>query len=311
MPVSEKQLAANRANAARSTGPRTPEGKSRAARNAVKHGFTGSTFAVVRLEDLREIDALKDDLVSVHRPVNAQELFALERMAFAQQAIIRAARLESGLFTTCLNDALDPCENPIFPMTPELAGDGDIKITRAQNRNFALASGFRRMAAESNSWSLFLRYQAQAERQYRRAMDEFERLRALRDPDLPNEPISTPQPERNQSGPADETNPFPIADPTMEGALPAAQATIETQPAPARPVPQLSPDVQPPLAPPAAAASPAPLPERSRGPITAAAIPSAARPRDILDQCVRFSGSCSGQLSSAPRTHGPALCPTA
>src|SRR5438105_11544511 len=50
-PVSEKQLAANRANATRSTGPRTPEGKARAAQNARKHGFTASTFAVVRLED--------------------------------------------------------------------------------------------------------------------------------------------------------------------------------------------------------------------------------------------------------------------
>ena len=51
-PISEKQLTANRANAARSTGPRSPEGKARSAQNSRKHGFTASTFAVVRLEDL-------------------------------------------------------------------------------------------------------------------------------------------------------------------------------------------------------------------------------------------------------------------
>src|ERR1035437_1343124 len=43
-PVSVNQLAANRANAAQSTGPRSPEGKARSALNSRKHGFTASTF---------------------------------------------------------------------------------------------------------------------------------------------------------------------------------------------------------------------------------------------------------------------------
>ena len=83
-PVSPKQLAANRANAARSTGPCTPQGKARSAQNARKHGFTASTFAVVRLEDLQEIAHLKDDLLTLYRPANGQELFALQRVALTQ-----------------------------------------------------------------------------------------------------------------------------------------------------------------------------------------------------------------------------------
>ena len=39
MYVSKKRLKANRANAQKSTGPRTPLGKLRSSRNAVKHGF--------------------------------------------------------------------------------------------------------------------------------------------------------------------------------------------------------------------------------------------------------------------------------
>ncbi len=136
-PLSQKQLAANRANAAKSTGPRTALGKSRSAQNARKHGFTASTFAVVRLEDLQEVDHLR----AGHQPVNSQELFAIERLALTQQALfgdtrltvsplvmqrglcargaqppcqglLRATRLETGLFTTCLNQVLDSSGNP-------------------------------------------------------------------------------------------------------------------------------------------------------------------------------------------------------
>ena len=239
MPVSEKQLAANRANARRSTGPRTPEGKARAARNATKHGFAGSTYTVVRLEDLHEIDNLKEDLFAVYQPVNSQEVLALERMANAQQAMLRASRLEAGMFTTCLDDVLDRSDRPMFPMSETLAGDGDIEICRAQNRNFALALGFRRMAVEGNSFSLFLRYQAQAERQYRRTVEDFERLRALRPPDdteIPNGPISDPQPEEPASLPPRQTNPFPTPEARSKRPIPPVRSThqpVLTSPPPA------------------------------------------------------------------------------
>ena len=193
-PVSPKRLAANRANAAKSTGPRTPQGKAHSSQNARKHIFTGSTFAVVRLEDLQEIARLRDDLIAVYQPVNSQELFALERVALAQHAILRGARLESGYFTTCLDTSFDSGGEPIRLMDPTIAGDGDIEVTRAQNRNFLLGDGFHRMARESNSFTLLLRYQAQAERHYRRAIEEFDRLKALRG-ELPNEPIIEAQPE--------------------------------------------------------------------------------------------------------------------
>src|ERR1700736_6450760 len=125
-PVSQKQLAANHANASRSTGPRTPEGKARSAQNARKHGFTASMFQVVRIEELDEIANLKADLISVYQPVNSQELFAIERIALAQQSLLRAARFESGLFTACLNLAMTPSEEPLILMTAELTVDIEV-----------------------------------------------------------------------------------------------------------------------------------------------------------------------------------------
>jgi hypothetical protein len=130
-PASEKQLAANRANASHSTGPRTPEGKARSAQNSRQHGFTASRFAVVRL-DLQEISRLRADLIAVYRPVNSQELFAIERIALAQQAMLRIAHLEGGLLTTCLNEALDTSGRLFIGMSHDLVGDGDITITQAR-----------------------------------------------------------------------------------------------------------------------------------------------------------------------------------
>jgi hypothetical protein len=66
-------------------------------------------------------------------------------------------------------------------------GDGDIEITHAQNRNFAAGEGIRRMVKDSEVWKIMLRYQTSAERQYRRAIEDFERLERRR-PQMPNHP---------------------------------------------------------------------------------------------------------------------------
>ena len=213
--VSPERFAANRANAAKATGPRSPEGKTRSAQNARKHGFTASTFAVVRLEDLNEVANLRDDLVAFYQPLNSQELFAVERIALAQQALLRAARLEAGLFTASLNEVLDLRDRPAIMTDPDLICE--IEVTRPQTRNFLLGEGFWRSVGKSNAWTLFLRYQAQTERFYRRAVEEFDRLKALRQ-ESPNEPKPEPQPEQTKpTRTDDETNPNPLEEPQNTG----------------------------------------------------------------------------------------------
>jgi hypothetical protein len=112
-------------------------------------------------------------------------------------------------------------------MNQQFAGYGDIEITRAQNRNFLLAQGFHHLSRQSNSWSLLLRYQAQAERLYRRAVEEFDRLKALRD-ELPNEPVPDPEPEQNTDPYVQsEANPFgpPAPRPPPPGRTPPPPPT--------------------------------------------------------------------------------------
>jgi len=159
----------------------------------IKHAFRGTSFAVVRLEELNEIVNLKTDAVACYRPANSQELFAVERIALSQQAIFRGYRLEAGLFTTALDYCLEGSGRTFRPMKPDMVGDGDIEITRAQNRNYAAGEGFRTMSIESDVWQLLIRYQVNADRQYRRAVEDYERVKRLR-PEMPNQPVH-PEPE--------------------------------------------------------------------------------------------------------------------
>jgi hypothetical protein len=247
--ISPEQLAANRANAARSTGPRTTEGKARSSQNARKHGFTASSFAVVRLEDLNEVANLRDDLVNLYQPVNSQELFAVERIALAQQAILRAARLEAGFFSLCLGESFDTSGQFRMPMNSQLTED--IEVSQAQNRNYLLGDGFHRLIRQNNSFALLLRYQAQAERQYRRAIEEFERLKALRE-ELRNEPNSAGTETNETTCTPCETNPIPPADPAptpVPDPQPLAPAFQPLAPGPQPPAPDpqpLAPAFQPP-----------------------------------------------------------------
>ena len=170
-PISEKRLAANRANAARSTGPRSEEGKARSAQNALKHGITAAKFAVPELDEPDAFANLRADAVALYQPSNSQELFAVERIVLAQLALLRCAALEASLYSASLEE----------PPAPE-----DAPEPSAGNRQAALGRGFQRQLA---SWSLFLRYQAQTERQYRRAIEDLERLKMIPQ-DLPNEPTA-------------------------------------------------------------------------------------------------------------------------
>jgi hypothetical protein len=61
MAASPNRVAANQANARKSTGPRTAEGKARSSQNARKHPFNPEPFAIVRIEDRAAISTLDAD----------------------------------------------------------------------------------------------------------------------------------------------------------------------------------------------------------------------------------------------------------
>ena len=87
MLVSEARLAANRANSAKSTGPKTAEGKERSRGNALKHGMTGEGIALCS-EDA--------DLVAQHIAAFEAELRPVteEGRTLVRRAAIHSVRLD-------------------------------------------------------------------------------------------------------------------------------------------------------------------------------------------------------------------------
>src|SRR6266498_2907135 len=91
------QILANQANAQRSTGPVTEEGKATSARNATTHGLS-SAFAVLENENQAEFTALVEALREENQPVNHHQSFLVLQMAQSRWLLARARRLETVAF---------------------------------------------------------------------------------------------------------------------------------------------------------------------------------------------------------------------
>ena len=95
--ASAKQLAANRANAAKSTGPITEAGKLNSRLNAVKHGLTGHTVLRTPEQDAT-YNTYRTRLYPDLAPANAVELDFAERIIYDSWRIHRASAIESNLY---------------------------------------------------------------------------------------------------------------------------------------------------------------------------------------------------------------------
>jgi hypothetical protein len=91
------QIAANQANAQKSTGPKTPEGKAASSRNRLSHGFASSA-TIMPGENPEEFKALIDDLSAQYQPANTTEQILIEKMAQNQWLSLRAFRLQGLAF---------------------------------------------------------------------------------------------------------------------------------------------------------------------------------------------------------------------
>jgi hypothetical protein len=92
-----KQFEANRRNSQKSTGPKTPEGKSAVSMNALRHGLRARTV-VLPGEDPTEFHQLCDDLQAEWTPQSRTEQFYVEQMAVSQWKLTRMEVVEVNIF---------------------------------------------------------------------------------------------------------------------------------------------------------------------------------------------------------------------
>jgi hypothetical protein len=96
-PVSELRVAANRANAQLSTGPRTPAGRAVSSMNAVKTGLTGRTV----LLPSDDVEAYRQHLAAYeneYKPVGVRERELVQSLADLQWRLQRIPGLEMAIY---------------------------------------------------------------------------------------------------------------------------------------------------------------------------------------------------------------------
>ena len=158
--TSEKQTQANRRNALKSTGPRTPEGKVKVRSNAIKHGVL-SQEVLLRREDEEAFQELDENLRVELQPVGELENMLVDRIVAARWRLRRLGRVETGIFEF---------EISVISST-SIAGKPDTT---------ALGLSFIGDGGGANAFSKLSRYETAIERSLYRALHELQRLQAVR-----------------------------------------------------------------------------------------------------------------------------------
>ena len=162
---SEKQVAANRKNAKKSTGPKTPQGKAKVAQNATKHGLTATTD-VIQGESQEEFDAFKEALLDELAPKTMIQEILADRVVSLGWRMRRARHMHNQLINAIIADR--NIRSEIFRCTPFPA-----------NRDPSLTLGCALKADYSDKKTLdrFALYERRTENSFLKCVNELDRRR--------------------------------------------------------------------------------------------------------------------------------------
>ena len=166
--ASDKQIAANRANAQKSTGPKTDAGKSASSKNAVRHGAL-SSIAVAEHEDGALFATMLNTLMNEHDPQTVIEHQLVERLAVLFWREIRLAKAEA--FETRAN-----LSNLEFEQEMEKKANGSYVLNRLPKHYRTVAN-----ILPVETQLLVGRYQTMLSNQITQTLKQLREERALRE----------------------------------------------------------------------------------------------------------------------------------
>jgi hypothetical protein len=203
--TTERQKAANQANALRSTGPKTPEGKAAIRLNACRHGLL-TRDVVLPEEDADAFEDLWNEVRANLSPVGPIEEFLVERVVNTMWRLQRLGRVETALFHSRVHGLkADRLANQVWSYERDLPGSGPAITDEAaySEAKEALAQAIyerdrdevllgRAIDAdpkEGDTFPKLARYERSLERSLFRALDEL-RQRQDRRRNRPAPPVS-------------------------------------------------------------------------------------------------------------------------
>src|SRR5579875_794986 len=145
-----KQIAANRRNAQKSTGPKSVETKAKVSQNPTKHGLCAKFRVLEEVEKQENFDAFLNQLMEDEQPVGQAEIELVVKMAEHTWLSKRALRLQNNCFS-------------LEPKTPD----------QAKNRETPVA-------VELTYLEHYMRYHAAHDRAYQRASAELQKRKKAR-----------------------------------------------------------------------------------------------------------------------------------
>jgi hypothetical protein len=119
----EAQINANRENAQKSTGPKSPEGKAAVSQNAVKHGVFASE-TVIKGENREDFEAFRDEMLGELAPAGPVETMLCERFVSLSWRLRRVERMQNQVIDVMIaRDEPRPLTRRFKPLRPELLRD--------------------------------------------------------------------------------------------------------------------------------------------------------------------------------------------
>ncbi|HEX3745842.1 MAG TPA: hypothetical protein VHW09_18000 [Bryobacteraceae bacterium] len=103
----QKQIAANRRNAQKSTGPRTPEGKARSSQNALKSGIDAGA-QVIHNESPADLERLKFEYQDRFLPATPEQRMLVDTLIDCEWLLRRFRRVEAEIWVDGMRDRVHP-----------------------------------------------------------------------------------------------------------------------------------------------------------------------------------------------------------